>query len=62
MKFSNGKSLNYSFLIVRHSCYGETNEKVAYYTNPSFPASDNDPNYCTYTVKVISFNFYQTLL
>ena len=38
--------------IVRHSGNGESNEKVAYFSNPSFPLKDNDPNYATYTVKV----------
>ena len=45
---------NYSFVfsIVRDSGNGETNDKVAYFSNPSFPFKDSDPNYITYTIKV----------
>jgi hypothetical protein len=25
---------------------------LAYFTNPSYPSTDSQPNYCTYTIKV----------
>ena len=37
---------------VQDSCYGVVNEPVSYFRNPSWPASDTDPNYCTYSIKV----------
>ena len=39
-------------VIVRASGNGESNEKVAYFSNPSFPFKDNLTNYLTYTIKV----------
>ena len=41
-----------SCCVFRDSCYGEVDQKVAYFTNPSFPLPDRSPNYCTYTIKV----------
>ena len=40
------------YIIVRDSGNGETNEKIAYFSNPNFPFTDSEPNYATYTVKV----------
>ena len=42
----------YIHIIVRDSGNGETNEKIAYFSNPNFPFTDSEPNYATYTVKV----------
>ena len=48
----NWPKLSNDFAIVRASGNGESNEKVAYFSNPSFPFKDNLTNYLTYTVKV----------
>ena len=47
-------SVNFThiYIIVRDSGNGETNEKIAYFSNPNFPFTDSEPNYATYTVKV----------
>ena len=42
----------YIHIIVRDSGNGETNEKIAYFSNPNFPFTDSEPNYATYTIKV----------
>ena len=39
-------------ILVRNSCNGEVDQKVSYFTNPSYPLPDRSPNYCTYTIKV----------
>ena len=43
--------LHENHFIVRASGNGESNEKVAYFSNPSFPFKDNLTNYLTYTIK-----------
>ena len=45
----------YIHIIVRDSGNGETNEKIAYFSNPNFPFTDSEPNYATYTIKVIFY-------
>ena len=47
-------SVNFThiYIIVRDAGNGETNEKIAYFSNPNFPFTDSEPNYATYTIKV----------
>jgi hypothetical protein len=46
--------INKFYFAVRSSCYGDVSTPLSYFTNPSYPTTDNMPNYCTYTIKVNS--------
>ena len=38
--------------LVSRSCHNATSQKVVHFKNPSYPATDDEPNYCDLTIEV----------